>query len=256
MTLIGHISPNSACTNRYCSAYLATAGSGWLAPACRRDGSWRETGSRRRRYSPSRDRPDDSRSSPRRGRSGRAHAEPADSCRRSAPARRAGRRPGRRADESAAAAADDRHRPDKAAEDRASRDRRRKNSCLRNRAPHGSRRQQVLSQPSHDPMVELAAGRACLPPQIFASRYPRPRYSAISTVYVPICDATSAGFAARFAHANSGSSPDQKQPNPPRKFSCECAGRWCDLKFCSRGIPLYWPGMTGRRRRRKVATDR
>ena len=34
-----------------------------------------------------------------------------------------------------------------------------------------------------------------------------------------------------------------KQPNPPRKFSCECAGRWCDLKFCSRGISLYWSGM-------------
>ena len=30
MTLIGHISPNSACTNRYCSAYLATAGSGLI----------------------------------------------------------------------------------------------------------------------------------------------------------------------------------------------------------------------------------
>ena len=30
MTLIGHISPNSACTNRYCSAYFATAGSGRL----------------------------------------------------------------------------------------------------------------------------------------------------------------------------------------------------------------------------------
>ena len=33
VTLIGHISPNSACTNRYCSAYLATAGSGRSMPS-------------------------------------------------------------------------------------------------------------------------------------------------------------------------------------------------------------------------------
>ena len=33
VTLIGHISPNSACTNRYCSAYLATAGNGLFMPS-------------------------------------------------------------------------------------------------------------------------------------------------------------------------------------------------------------------------------
>jgi hypothetical protein len=46
VTLIGHMIPNSPCTNRYWKAYLATGCMGHRGLARRRGGSWREIGSR------------------------------------------------------------------------------------------------------------------------------------------------------------------------------------------------------------------
>ena len=124
-------------------------------PARRRDGSWRACRIRRTRSSPSRDRTGGSRSSPRRGRSGRAAAAPADACRRSAPARRAGCRPARPAGRNAASSARAGRAPCRATSGPGTAGRWRRNSARGCRARCSGRR------------APAASCRAWFPPRYF-----------------------------------------------------------------------------------------